>query len=284
VMAVYNNDATVEAAAGQSNLSVSFIRDIIAQARNMNLKEEPNKFMQVTRFVHAWFAVNTKRRMYTDHEYKEGLLAWMTGDMDHKQVLQTYGVEQRTLNSGRKRLRLKHSIQPERKKVTWSGWPSKQALCDAVQTIDMSGTRPGPKSAFRPVEAALIVHRWDLLSGIGEGLASNGQINDLQGLCTDLAANLKEQVELSAIGGRVDPEMERAAKKLRSPAAHYIDITWKNYITSFCHKMHSCYQYKCILVIPVQDVTKLYQYKCILVTSCTCCLVKSKLLQITSDA
>ena len=65
VMAVYNNDATIEAAACQSNLSLSFICDIIAQARSKNLKEEPNKFMQVTRFVHAWLAVNSRGRGWT---------------------------------------------------------------------------------------------------------------------------------------------------------------------------------------------------------------------------
>jgi hypothetical protein len=216
VMAVYNKFTTVQAAAMQSDLSEAFINDLIARAKALNLKEEANKFMQVTRYVHTWFDVNNKRRMYTDHEYREGLFAFLAGDMDHKQVLTEYGVEERTLSGGKKRLGEAHGIQLTRKKVRWSGWSTRQALREAIDAMDTASAHSGPKSALQPAEAALILHRWDLLAEMGKGLASRGQISDLQSIADNLATNLTQEIEEDARAGRVDTQKIKTAEAVRS--------------------------------------------------------------------
>ena len=220
VMAVYNKFTTVQAAAMQSALSEEFINDLIARAKALNLKEDPNKFMQVTRYVHAWFDVNNRRRIYTDHEYREGLFAFLAHDMDHRQVLKEYGVEERTLSGGKTRLGEAHGIQLTRKKVPWSGWPTRRALREAIDAMDMASAHSGPKSALQSAEAALILHRWDLLAEMGKGLTSRGQVSDLQSIADNLAINLTQEIEEDTRAGRVETQKIKAAKALRYPQVY----------------------------------------------------------------
>jgi hypothetical protein len=111
VMAVYHGHTTIDIVVEEADLTAQTVSTVLRMVREKGLKEEPNKFMQVTRFVNHFFKVDCTRRLYTDHEFKEALFAWMVGDLKVEDITQQHGVPQKTLNNGRKTLRGANRIQ-----------------------------------------------------------------------------------------------------------------------------------------------------------------------------
>jgi hypothetical protein len=214
VMAVYHGHTTIDIVAEEADLTVQSVSTVLRMVREKGLKEEPNKLMQVTRFVNHFFKVDCTRRLYTDYEFKEALFAWMAGDLKVEDITQQHGVPQKTLNNGRKTLRGANRIQANIKSRN-CGWPSRQALRTAVDNMDMSTRKPGPKSTFYEAESAIIQHRWSSLAELGRGFSKKGQKADLKNLCVAAAESLLEEIQQDKEAGHVDEKKVKNQKKLR---------------------------------------------------------------------
>ncbi len=65
VMAVYHGHTTIDIVVEEADLIARSVSTVLRLEREKGLKEEPNKFMQVTRFVNHFFKVDGTRKLYT---------------------------------------------------------------------------------------------------------------------------------------------------------------------------------------------------------------------------
>jgi hypothetical protein len=112
VMAYYRKEIALEATSTISGglLTTDTIQTIINDIAARNLKEDPHKYRQVSRYVRNLFQVSSLRELYTDHEYRQAIFACacastVPGHMKQLEATETYGVEPCTIRSGLKNLR-----------------------------------------------------------------------------------------------------------------------------------------------------------------------------------
>ncbi len=191
VMAYYRKEIALEATSTISGglLTTDTIQTIINDIAARNLKEDPHKYRQVSRYVRNLFQVSSLRELYTDHEYRQAIFACacastVPGHMKQLEAAETYGVEPRTIRSGLKNLR--KSLRADNLKFL----PISR-LREACDQID--APHSGPQSALKPAESALIVHTWHARGEIGDGLSKTAQVQNLKDIMADMATGYQDR-------------------------------------------------------------------------------------------